>query len=409
MEIPAMCMIPAGFTGPLFGQIGQRARQSFVSQRRLRLAAISIAVSQHTFQLETLAANPPTVARYLGQIAILRCLPAKLHVNPFSLPNAEQEIYSGPMIEYAGFELGLWQLSHGLEWIAGIGLVATLAVPVTPHMWLNAIAIMLLGFLMVLALSLLAAGTARVAMDTTVRFYGQCTVAFILAILSSRASGKGAVMKIIRLLWKNLRGGVATLQYPAHAPMEEKFRGIVQFDRDRCTGCAMCRFRCTSGAIQFVAKGPAFTWSYNPGQCTFCGRCVEGCKDHALSQSEASPPIYLSAGTLSLSYTVQRKTPAPKSQPASSGNPARKSMSLIDEIVATFKITDTWKDSSNVTWFSTGNADVRDLAAFLSRAKARFMTITASSSRATKASASNTCGTATGRCLASPSICPAAP
>lgn len=126
-------------------------------------------------------------------------------------------------------------------------------------------------------------------------------------------------MKIFVLLWNNLRRGVATLRYPAAPPMTEGFRGLVRFDASRCTGCAMCRFRCTARAITFEAAGKQFTWSYNPAQCTFCGRCVDGCKDHALSQDASCPPVYLSAGSLSTSYTVQRRTPPPKSQAVPAG------------------------------------------------------------------------------------------
>jgi formate hydrogenlyase subunit 6/NADH:ubiquinone oxidoreductase subunit I len=87
--------------------------------------------------------------------------------------------------------------------------------------------------------------------------------------------------------------------------------------------------RCTSRAIEFKTGKGEFTWSYNPGQCTFCGRCVEGCIDHALkegrtehalSQQEACPPVYLAQGELKTSYTVARKPPAAK---ANVGGPAR--------------------------------------------------------------------------------------
>jgi len=121
-------------------------------------------------------------------------------------------------------------------------------------------------------------------------------------------------MKILRLLWNNLRRGIATLRYPAAPPVTQGFRGLVHFDPVRCTGCAMCRFRCTARAITFTAQGKEFTWSYDPGQCTFCGRCVDGCKDHALSQDPECPPVYLNAGELRRSYTLMRKTPAPKVQ-----------------------------------------------------------------------------------------------
>lgn len=188
MEIPAICLIAAGFTSrSLFGEIGS-AREAvlLVSYNVVfLLAAISIAASQHSFRLDVLTSAPASPWRYLGLLAILVCLPAKLHVNPFSLPNAEQEIYSGPMTEYAGFELALWQLSHGLEWIAGVGLIACLAMPPSLHAWINVLLFLIVGLLIVLLLSAVAAATARLAIDTTVRFYWQCTLAFVVLAISS--------------------------------------------------------------------------------------------------------------------------------------------------------------------------------------------------------------------------------
>ena len=128
-------------------------------------------------------------------------------------------------------------------------------------------------------------------------------------------------MKILTMMWKNLRRGYQTLLFPERPKVTERFRGLVQFDPAYCTGCAICRMRCTSRAIEFKAGKGEFTWSYNPGQCTFCGRCVEGCIDHALkegrtehalTQQEACPPVYLTQGELKKSYTVARKPPASK-------------------------------------------------------------------------------------------------
>lgn len=119
-------------------------------------------------------------------------------------------------------------------------------------------------------------------------------------------------MNILTMLLKNLWGGSRTLLFPVRPKMTEGFRGLVRFDPELCTGCAQCKFRCTSRAIEFKAGKGEFTWSYNPGQCTFCGRCVEGCKTHALSQDPNCPPIYLTPGELSTSYTVARKPPAPR-------------------------------------------------------------------------------------------------
>lgn len=189
LEVPSMCLIAAGFSSrSIFGEIGS-AREAVLSVSYnvvFLLAILSIAASQHTFRLEALAQLPVSPLQILGVIALLVCLPAKLHLNPFSLPNAEQEIYAGAMTEYAGPELAMWELSHGLEWVAGTGLVATLVVPHVTFMWLGALIFVALSFAIVLLLSAVAAATARLQIDTTVRFYWQCTLIFaVLAVASA--------------------------------------------------------------------------------------------------------------------------------------------------------------------------------------------------------------------------------
>ncbi len=189
LELPSMCIIAAGFSSrSIFGEIGS-AREAVLSVSYnvvFLLAIISIAASQHTFRLEALAQLPASPLQILGIVAILVCLPAKLHLNPFSLTNAEQEIYSGPMVEYAGPELAMWELSHGLEWVAATGLVATLIAPHLTLWWLAALVFVALSFAIVLLLSAVAAATARLQIDTTVRFYWQCTLIFaVLAVASA--------------------------------------------------------------------------------------------------------------------------------------------------------------------------------------------------------------------------------
>jgi NADH-quinone oxidoreductase subunit H len=189
LELPSICIIAAGFSsGSIFGEIGS-AREAVLSVSYnivFLLAILSIAASQHTFSLSALAQLPASPLRLLGVLAILVCLPAKLHINPFSLPNAEQEIYSGPMTEYAGPELAMWELSHGLEWVAATGLVATLIAPAFTLWWVAALVFVALCFAIVMLLSVVAAATARLQIDTTVRFYWQCTLIFaVLAVASA--------------------------------------------------------------------------------------------------------------------------------------------------------------------------------------------------------------------------------
>lgn len=127
-------------------------------------------------------------------------------------------------------------------------------------------------------------------------------------------------MNILSMMWKNLLGGARTLRFPARPRVTKGYRGLVRFDPELCTGCAICRFRCTARAITFTAAKGTFTWSYDPGQCTFCGRCVDGCKSHALSQAPECPPFYLTVGSLRSSYTLTRKPPAPRPAPPATGN-----------------------------------------------------------------------------------------
>lgn len=191
LELPPICMIAAGFSSrSLFGQIGS-AREAVLTiayNLLFLLAILSIAATQHTFRLDALAQLPVTPLRYLCLLAMGLCIPAKLHVNPFSLPNAEQEIYSGPMVEYAGVDLALWQLSHGLEWVATCGLLACLTFPQVTSAAANIAVWLAVSVLIILALSVLAAGTARIAIDTTVRFYWQCTIVFACLILIAATS-----------------------------------------------------------------------------------------------------------------------------------------------------------------------------------------------------------------------------
>jgi len=124
------------------------------------------------------------------------------------------------------------------------------------------------------------------------------------------------------MLWKNLWGGSRTTLFPARPKVSEHYRGLVRFDPELCSGCAVCKFRCTAKAIDFKGGKGEFTWSYDGGQCTFCGRCVEGCKDHALSQESACPPIYTTEGELKESHTLKRKPPAPKPVAAPATGPS---------------------------------------------------------------------------------------
>ncbi len=213
LEVPSMCIIAAGFSSrSIFGEIGS-AREAVLSvsyNMVFLLAIVSIAASQHTFRLDALAQLPASPLRWLGILAILVCLPAKLPSESLlaaqrgagDLLRPDDRIRrprAGHVGTLAWTGMGCGHRPGGDARSRRIsrsgGLLALLFVA--------------LSFAIVLLLSVLAAATARLAIDTTVRFYWQCTLIFAVLAISSALFMRFRVMNIFTMLWKNLWGGFA--------------------------------------------------------------------------------------------------------------------------------------------------------------------------------------------------------
>ena len=188
LELPSMFYILAGFTSrSIYGKVGsmREASLSLSSNLLFLTAVMMIAVTADTFQLSELAAPSASAARWLGLAAIILCIPAKLRLNPFSTSSAEQEIYSGPLTEYSGADLALWELAHGLEWLALSGFVVSLSFPRTGFRLADAGIFAFLCIAMVVVLATIAAATARLTIDRSVRFYWRWSVALAVVFLMS--------------------------------------------------------------------------------------------------------------------------------------------------------------------------------------------------------------------------------
>jgi formate hydrogenlyase subunit 6/NADH:ubiquinone oxidoreductase subunit I len=119
---------------------------------------------------------------------------------------------------------------------------------------------------------------------------------------------------------KNLFGGSITMPFPKAAPTEVDYRGQLQLDETRCIGCGKCATFCTTKVIEVKRdkdNKDAYQWSYDAGKCTFCGRCLDACKNfHALSMEATRPPVYTKIGALKQLHNMIRKRPAAAPKPA---------------------------------------------------------------------------------------------
>ncbi len=111
-------------------------------------------------------------------------------------------------------------------------------------------------------------------------------------------------MNILQVLARNLRRGPLTLRFPKRVAAPPQLRGSVNLNPSLCVGCGTCAYVCASSAIRVTDLHIGFDWAYDPGHCTFCGRCVDFCPLRALAMEPERPPVYLQRGALARSYRV---------------------------------------------------------------------------------------------------------
>jgi formate hydrogenlyase subunit 6/NADH:ubiquinone oxidoreductase subunit I len=122
-------------------------------------------------------------------------------------------------------------------------------------------------------------------------------------------------MNVWELLMDNLRRGTVTLRFPTRPPICNTYRGLVHINTEPCKCCGICATVCTSAAITMKKGDGKYEWNYDPGQCTFCGRCVDSCALKLLTMESSRPPVYETSGELKQSYAWTAK-PAGTPKPA---------------------------------------------------------------------------------------------
>lgn len=192
IEVGPLCAVLGGFVSrSLYGGIGatREALLTLAYNVPFLTALFALAVSAGSFSLAGVALEATWLVRVLALVALVACLPVKLHLNPFSAASAEQEIYAGSTTEYDGPRLALWELAHALEWVALTGLVASLAFPVVDASWpVRTLVFLAVSLALVVGLSVTAAATARLKLAQTMRWFllwgsGISVLALVVALV----------------------------------------------------------------------------------------------------------------------------------------------------------------------------------------------------------------------------------
>ncbi len=191
LEVPAIVDILAGYaTRSVYAQVGAMREAVLMIAYNLPFlsALIALALRVKTFQLAGLAGAPISVATVMAAVTLLLALLAQLKVNPFSIPNAEQEIVAGIHVEYNGLPLALFELAHALEASALVGLISCLFLGVVSSVALKLLLALGIALLLIFLINLIAAGTARLKLQHAFKFYwtwgiAASVVVFVVALV----------------------------------------------------------------------------------------------------------------------------------------------------------------------------------------------------------------------------------
>ena len=187
LEMPALCEILAGFvTRSPYGQVGaaREAMMTLAYNLPFLAAVIALAVRAGSFSMAALTSGPISLARLLAAMALLLALPARLKSNPFSIPNAEQELAAGAFTEFNGFPLAMFELGHGLELVTMVSLCASIFVSPLAGSLGAWIIYILVSLVLVVFVTVLGTATARLKLNQAFRFYWSWgAVAALLALV----------------------------------------------------------------------------------------------------------------------------------------------------------------------------------------------------------------------------------
>lgn len=80
---------------------------------------------------------------------------------------------------------------------------------------------------------------------------------------------------------ENVTNGTAHMNPPVATP--DRFRGKIQYDKEKCIGCKLCLQVCPSAAIEFKEDEKKIRIFL--ARCTFCSQCNDICPVGCLRMS----------------------------------------------------------------------------------------------------------------------------
>jgi|Deesub1362B_J571_1020462.scaffolds.fasta_scaffold00065_87 formate hydrogenlyase subunit 4 len=191
--LPAIALIiGASASASPYAAIGaQRELSMLISYEfPLAIAIFALAWRAGTFDMgELFATQPWTLGGPLNAIGFLLILltalsviPGKVAVGAFNIPEAKEEIAGGPLVEYSGRNLALFELAHYMKMfvISAFIVALFLGAPISPLIGMSgfsAIVVDVIWFLfkvfivIFFTVTLVAAVTARLKITQAVTFY----------------------------------------------------------------------------------------------------------------------------------------------------------------------------------------------------------------------------------------------
>ena len=175
LNMSAIMLALGGFSsGSPFGAVGgsREITQLFAYELPLAISMVAVAAKAVSFSLSGIISYQESAGMFFYQmpfacIAFLSIIPAKIGLQPFDIPEAEQEILGGPLVEYSGYRLALFVFAHQAKTFVVISLAVML------FFWKNWWLFIVTGFLLWLLFIFVKIISARIKTDQSFVFFWQ--------------------------------------------------------------------------------------------------------------------------------------------------------------------------------------------------------------------------------------------